>query len=91
MSPEHVAKLMKLFEEGFKVKNRRDKFHMIGKCMAYDSEFSSGTMAEVFDEYFPCVDIGLPVIGLHNPRAETVNVFDLHWAKEGFRLYLDFA
>lgn len=89
VSPEHVAKLMKLFEEGFNVKKSKDKFHMIGKCAAYDSEFASGTMADVFDKYFPCVDVGLPVIGLHNPRAETVNVFDLHWAKEGFRLYLD--
>jgi len=89
VSPEHIAALMKLFGEGFGGRKPRDKFHMIGKCTAYDSDFSSDTMAGVFDKYFPCVDVGLPVIGLHNPRAETVNVFDLHWEKEGFRLYLD--
>ena len=45
-------------------------------------------MSDVFDEFFPCVDVGVPVIGLHNPTSESLNVFDLYWAKKAYEAYL---
>jgi hypothetical protein len=89
VSPEHVSRLMGLFANGIKGRNPRDRFHMIGKCTAYDSNFATGTMADVFDRFIPCVDVGLPIIGLHSPRAESVNVYDVHWLGKALGLYLD--
>ncbi|MBT3398136.1 hypothetical protein HOA55_04175 [archaeon] len=89
VSPEHVARLASLFSNGLGGKKPRDRFHMIGKGTAYDSEFATGTMADVFDRFFPCVDVGLPITGLHSPRGEAVNVYDVHWLKEMLGLYLD--
>ncbi len=49
---------------------------------------ASGTMADKFDGILPMVDMGVPIIGLHHPLAEEVNLFDLYWAKEGYGVYL---
>jgi aspartyl aminopeptidase len=86
-SPKHISNLIDLFDKGLNVKNPRDKFQVIGNCATYDSGLPSGTLADIFDKSFPCVNVGLPMIGLHSPRSEVINVFDLHWLKEGYQLY----
>jgi len=87
VSPKHVDFLMQLFDKKFG-RNARERYQVIGNCGTPDSEIPKGTMADIFDKFFPCVDVGVPIIGLHNPTSESLNVFDLFWAKEAYRAYL---
>jgi hypothetical protein len=50
--------------------------------------FESAQMSHAFADVMPCLNMGIPVSGLHHPRTEVINVFDLHWMKEAYKLYL---
>ena len=87
VSPRHVDLLMSLFDKKFG-KHKRDRYQIIGNCGTPDSEIPKGTMSDIFDKSFPCVDMGVPIIGLHNPTSESMNVFDMYWAMEAYAAYL---
>jgi hypothetical protein len=45
-------------------------------------------MYDSFGDVMPCLNVGIPVSGLHHPRTEVINIFDLHWMKEAYKAYL---
>jgi aspartyl aminopeptidase len=46
-------------------------------------------MYDSFGDTIPCLNLGVPVIGLHHPRTEAINIFDLFWTKEAYKVYLE--
>ena len=89
VSREHIGKLMDMFEKGIGGRTPRNRYQIIGNCNTPDSPFAAGTFSDALDRHLPCVDVGIPMSGLHHPRVETVNIFDLHFAKEFYRLYCE--
>lgn len=89
-SRKHITNLMYLFDNNLPITRRRDRYQITGSCATLDSELGmGGTLADIFDKRFPTVDMGIPVIGLHNTHSEEINIYDAFWGKDGYRLYLE--
>ncbi|MBC8435180.1 hypothetical protein H8D91_01620 [archaeon] len=87
-SAKQVAQFMDLIDNNLGVKNVRDRYQVLGGFVKNDAPFGTATMADIFGNHFSTLDIGVPVLGLHHPRAETLNIFDLYWLKEAIGLHL---
>lgn len=92
-SPKHVDKIMTQIERDLpdKKKLRSKRYQMGGDYSHVDLRYSyhgDAQMSDSFGDVMPCLNIGLPVTGLHHPRTETINVFDLHWMREIYKIYL---
>lgn len=88
VSHKHVDSLISIMEKKIPGRKKRDRYQITGKCTTPDSEFTVVSMSDIFDEFLPCIEVGVPVIGLHNPRAEAVNIYDLFWLTKGYEIYL---
>ncbi|MBM3247587.1 hypothetical protein FJZ17_03570 [Candidatus Pacearchaeota archaeon] len=88
LSAKHIDNLMELFKKALPLNKQEQRFQVTGSPHSVDSESTSGTFADQFDRFFPSVDMGVPVVGLHHPGVEVVNLFDLFWLKEGYKAYL---
>jgi aspartyl aminopeptidase len=87
-SPRHISNLVSLLEKNLIGRNKSSRFHITGNSITQDSDFSSGTMSDELAKFMPCVDMGIPVIGLHHPTCEVLNIYDLFWTKEAYKIYL---
>jgi aspartyl aminopeptidase len=90
-SPKHVDKIVSLLKKQLPGRDRDFRYQIGGDYSPVDSRFSwkgDAQMYDAFGDVMPCLNIGIPVTGLHHPRAETINVFDLHWMKEVYKIYL---
>jgi aspartyl aminopeptidase len=89
-SPKHVDKLITLLERDLPGENQYSRYQIGGDYTPVDSRygFGSAQMHDSFGDVLPCLNVGIPVTGLHHPRTETINIFDLHWMKEAFKVYL---
>jgi len=88
MSAKHIDGLMSLFKRRLPTRTPEQRYQVTGSPNTLDSESMSGTLSDQFDKYFPCIDMGIPIVGLHHPGVEVANVYDLHWLKEGYGAYL---
>jgi aspartyl aminopeptidase len=91
-SPKHISKLLDLFDKKLPGKKQRLRYQVGGDYTPVDSRWSwkgDAQMYDAFGDAIPCVNIGIPVTGLHHPRTETINVFDLFWLKEAYKVYLE--
>lgn len=90
-SPKHVDNYISLLQKHLPGKKRHLRYQIGGDYMPVDNRYSmagSGQMHDSFGDVMPCLNVGIPVSGLHHPRTEVINVFDLHWMKEAFKVYL---
>jgi len=90
-SPKHVDKFITLLKKYLPGTNREMRYQIGGDYTPVDSRYShigSPQMHDSFRDVMPCLNVGAPVSGLHHPRTEVLNVFDLHWMKEAYRIYL---
>ena len=87
VSPKHVDMLMQIMDKHLDTRSR-ERYQITGKPLTPDSGIATATMADVFDSFMPCIEMGIPVTGLHNPRAETLNLYDLYWLSRGYEVYL---
>ena len=91
-SPKHMSKILDLFDKKLPGKKQRLRYQIGGDYSPVDSRWSwkgDAQMYDAFGDVIPCLNIGIPVTGLHHPRTETVNVFDLFWMKEAYKAYLE--
>src|SRR3989339_175359 len=87
-SPKHMSKILDLFDKKLPGKKQRLRYQIGGDYSPVDSRWSwkgDAQMYDAFGDVIPCLNIGVPVTGLHHPRTETVNVFDLFWMKEAYK------
>ena len=87
-SPKHVDSFMSLLDKNLPGKKREQRYQVGGSYLPVDSFYSAGSMSDPFQDTVPFLNVGIPVTGLHHPRVETINVFDLFWLKEAYKLYL---
>lgn len=89
-SPKHVDKYISLLQKFLPEKEPRLRYQIGGDYSPVDNRSwgASGQMYDAFGDVMPCLNVGIPVCGLHHPRTETINVFDLHWMKEAYKVYL---
>lgn len=90
-SPKHVSKLMDILDKDLPGKDRYFRYQIGGDYSPVDNRYSWVGSPQMFDSFFdvmPCLNVGIPVVGLHHPRTEAINVFDLHWMKEAYKAYL---
>jgi|TARA_B100002003_G_scaffold211677_1_gene208241 aspartyl aminopeptidase len=85
-SVEHISRISSLMNKGFGKKSK-SRYQVVGNLNTKDSDFSSATAADIFSKYAPCVVMGVGVVGLHSPRSESVNKYDLYWLKRGLELF----
>jgi aspartyl aminopeptidase len=89
-SPKHIDRLVTSLLKDLPGRNKRYRYQIGGDYIPIDSRAwsASGQMHDSFGDVLPCLNVGIPVLGLHHPRTETINVFDLHWMKEAYKVYL---
>ena len=87
-SPKHVDRFISLLQKNFSGRERDYRYQIGGSYTPVDSCYSAAHMSDMFEGNIPCLNVGIPVTGLHHPRAETINVFDLHFLKEAYKIYL---
>jgi aspartyl aminopeptidase len=85
-SPKHLSKIISMIDGGLG-KKARSRYQVVGNLNTKDSDFSSATAADIFAKYAPCVVMGVGGVGLHSPRSESVNKYDLYWFKRGLELF----
>jgi aspartyl aminopeptidase len=87
VSAKQVGDLMDLMNSNLG-KSAKERYQVLGGYVQKEAPFGTATMADVFGNNFSTLDIGVPVMGLHHPRAEVLNIFDLYWLKEAIGLHL---
>jgi hypothetical protein len=90
-SPRHMDNLLTALNKSLPGKEKFRRYQIGGDYTPVDSRYSwagSAHMEDAFGNVIPCINIGIPVSGLHHPRTESINVFDLHWMKEVYKVYL---
>jgi aspartyl aminopeptidase len=90
-SPKHVDKFVTLLRKNLPGNKRYLRYQIGGDYTPVDGRYGwagSVQMHDSFGDVMPCLNVGIPVSGLHHPRTEAINVFDLHWMKEAYKVYL---
>jgi len=86
-SPIHLSMVIELMQSGLG-RMADERFQPSGRPTNQDFGSSGGTAADIFGKYMPCVVTGVAGFALHNPRAESINKYDLYWLTQGLELYL---
>ncbi len=89
-SPKHVDRFITMLEKKLPGKKRNQRYQIGGDYMPADLRpwGASGQMYDSFGDSIPSLNVGIPVCGLHHPGVEAINIFDLHWMKEAYKLYM---
>ena len=87
-SPKHLDKFVSLLQKNLPGKYKNYRYQIGGSYFSADVSSYSAHMSDVFEGSLPSLNVGIPVTGLHHPRTETINIFDLHWLKEAYKIYL---
>jgi aspartyl aminopeptidase len=90
ISPKHTDRYISLLQKYLPGKKRQLRYQIGGDYLPVDSRAwaASAQMHDSFGDVMPCMNVGIAVAGLHHPRMETINIFDLHWMKEAYKIYL---
>jgi aspartyl aminopeptidase len=90
-SPKHVDRFITLLGKHLPGRDKEMRYQIGGDYTPVDSRYShtgSPQMHDSFGDVMPVLNVGAPVSGLHHPRTEVLNIFDLHWMKEAYKIYL---
>lgn len=92
-SPKHVDKFLTLLNKKLPGNKKYNpiRYQIGGDYSPVDSRYGwkgDAQMYDAFGDSLPCLNVGIPVTGLHHPRVETINVFDLYFMKEAYKVYL---
>jgi aspartyl aminopeptidase len=91
-SPKHISSIMDMLNKKLPGKKQRLRYQIGGHYSPVDKRWNWKGDAQMYDSFgdtIPCLNLGVPVIGLHHPRTEAINIFDLFWTKEAYKVYLE--
>ncbi len=89
-SPKHVDNFTSLLKKKIPGKEKNYRYQIGGDYTPVDGR-AWGNSAQMYDSFrdtMPFLNVGIPVCGLHHPRTEVINIFDLQWMKEAYKIYM---